>query len=369
MDRHAALQKDKVPFAVNRNDTRTLVDQVTDGLCDAIVGGRYRPGDLLPGSRELAELLGVSRIVTLAALKKLTEGGYIEPRPRLGSVVRDRGVKVWKGRVLLVCPDGDDCFFQNLFAGELRDQLSDAGYLFSEVVVLEGADGKYDFTRLDAALSAKADFVICLYAREAIFRYLAKRQVPYAVMGEVEKLPRGAVGFVQFDYNGAVPEFVAACRAKGVREVVAVYWHELMCNVVPALKAAGIKVRAVNAAPDVAGGRIIGVQRAGLRLFEKLIAAKKLKKDAVYFFADDFLTVGALAALSYHGLRAPEDLKIVTWANRELGPVYPRELARMEMDELGAGRQVAAAVLAYLKTGTFPTGVAVKPQWCPGETF
>ena len=41
----------------------------------------------------------------------------------------------------------------------------------------------------------------------------------------------------------------------------------------------------------------------------------------------------------------------------------------MEMDELGAGRQVAAAVLAYLKTGTFPTGVAIKPQWCPGETF
>ena len=27
------------------------------------------------------------------------------------------------------------------------------------------------------------------------------------------------------------------------------------------------------------------------------------------------------------------------------------------------------AVLAYLKTGTFPTGVAVQPQWCPGETF
>ena len=98
-------------------------------------------------------------------------------------------------------------------------------------------------------------------------------------------------------------------------------------------------------------------------------AAKKLKKDAVYFFADDFLTVGALVALSYRGLRAPKDLKVVTWANRELGPVYPRDLTRMEMDELGAGRQAAAVILAYLKTGTFPTGVAVQPQWCPGETF
>lgn len=359
----------KLPFAVNRNDSRTLVEQVTGGLRTAIVGGRYLPGDHLPGSRELAELLGVSRIVTLAALKKLTEEGYIEPRPRLGSVVRDRGVKVWKGRILLVCPDGDDCFFQNLVAGELRNQLADAGYLFSEVVVLEGEDGKYDFTRLDAALSAKADFVICFFAREEIFRYLAKRQVPYAVFGEVSEAPRGAVGFVQFDYNGAVDDFVAACQAKGVREVVAVYWHSLMCNVAPALKAVGIKVRAVNAAPDMTRGRIIGVQRAGLKLIEKLVATNKFKHDAAYFFADDFLTVGALSALSYHGLKSPEDVKIVTWANRELGPVYPRELTRMEMDELGAGRQAAEAVLAYLKTGTFPTGVAVQPQWCPGETF
>ena len=359
----------KLPFAVNRNDARTLVEQVAEGLRSAVVAGRYPVGCVLPGSRELAELLGVSRIVTLAALKKLTEEGYIEPRPRLGSVVRDRGVKVWRGRILLVCPDGDDCFFQNLFAGELRNQLADAGYLFSEVVVLEGSKGRYDFTRLDAVLSAKVDFVICFYAREAIFRYLAKRQIPFAVFGEVANVPYGAVGFVQFDYNGVVPAFVAACQAKGVREVVAVYWHSLMCNVVPALRAAGIRVRAVNAAPDMKNGRIIGVQRAGLRLFEKLIATKKLKKDAVYFLADDFLTVGALSALSYHGLRSPEDVQVVTWANRELGPVYPRELTRMEMNELGAGRQAAAAVLSYLRTGVFPTGVVVKPQWLPGETF
>lgn len=359
----------KLPFTVNRNDVRTLVEQVTEGLRSAIMAGHYLVGDVLPGSRDLAELLGVSRIVTLAALKKLTEEGYIEPRPRLGSVVRDCGVKVWKGRVLLVCPDGDDCFFQNLFAGELRNQLADAGYLFSEVVVLEGPDGRYDLTRLDAALSAKADFVICLYVREAIIRYLAKHQIPFAVFGEVTKVPRGAVGFVQFDYNGVVSDFVAACQAKGVREVVAVYWHALMCNVVPAFRATGIKVQAINAAPDMKNGRIIGVQRAGLRLFEKLIATRKLKKDAVYFFADDFLTVGALSALSYHGIRSPEDVQVVTWANRELGPVYPRELTRMEMDEVGAGRQAAATVLDYLKTGVFPSGVAVKPQWVPGETF
>ena len=34
-----------------------------------------------------------------------------------------------------------------------------------------------------------------------------------------------------------------------------------------------------------------------------------------------------------------------------------------------AGRTAADAVLAYLVTGTFPKGVAVKPSWVVGETF
>lgn len=358
-----------LPFAVSRNDTRTLVEQVTDGLCGAIKSGHFRAGDVLPGSRELADALGVSRIVTLAALRKLTEDGLVDARPRIGSVVKDRGEKTWKGRVLLVCPDGDDCFFQNLFAGALRDRLADAGYLFSEVVVVEGANGRYDFTRLDAALTMKADLVVCLYVRPEIFRYLAKRKVPYAVFGEVVKAPAGAVGSVQFDYNGAVSDFVNACAAAKVREVVEVYWHDLMCDAVGALKAAGLRASTLDAAPDFRDGRIIGVQRAGLALFERLIKSKKLKKGAVYFFADDFLAVGALAALSYHGLKAPEDVKVVTWANRELGPVYPRDLTRMEMDEIGAGRTAAAAVVDYLRTGVFPKGVKVSPRWIPGETL
>lgn len=358
-----------LPFAIARNDSRTLVEQVTDGLCGAIASGHFRPGDVLPGSRELAEALGVSRIVTLAALRKLTEDGLVDARPRIGSVVKDRGEKTWKGRVLLVCPDGDDCFFQNMFAGALRDQLADAGYLFSEVVVVEGAKGRYDFARLDAALTVKADFVVCLYAREEIFRYLAKNGVPYAVFGEVDKAPRGAVGFVQFDYNGAVRDLMSACVAADVKEFVEVYWHSLMCDAVGALKAAGIRASSLDAAPDVRDGRIIGVQRAGLALFERLIKSKELKRGAVYFFADDFLAVGALAALSYHGLKAPEDVKVVTWANRELGPVYPRDLTRMEMDELGAGRTAAAAVVDYLRTGVFPKDVTVRPRWIPGETL
>ena len=65
------MKKEQIPFEVNRSDARTLVRQVADGLRQAIVGGFFRPGDVVPSYRELALVLGVSRIVTQAALRQI----------------------------------------------------------------------------------------------------------------------------------------------------------------------------------------------------------------------------------------------------------------------------------------------------------
>lgn len=92
----------RVPFSVNRNDSQTLVAQVSDGLRQAIVSGFYKVGDVLPSSYELVKMLGVSRIVTRAALSKLDSEGYVMARSRIGSVVRDRAAKQWRGHVVFV---------------------------------------------------------------------------------------------------------------------------------------------------------------------------------------------------------------------------------------------------------------------------
>ena len=95
----------KIPFSINRNDARPLFNQVVDGFREAIFSGYYKPGDKIPSSRDLCPLLGVSRIVTQAALEQLVSEGLVASRPRIGSVVRDRNAKQWKGRVLFVVPE------------------------------------------------------------------------------------------------------------------------------------------------------------------------------------------------------------------------------------------------------------------------
>ena len=48
---------------------------------------------------------------------------------------------------------------------------------------------------------------------------------------------------------------------------------------------------------------------------------------------------------------------------------YHRPLSRMELDSTKAGEIVADAILKFLKTGEFPSGVAVGPKWIDGETM
>jgi hypothetical protein len=212
----------ELPFSVNRNDARSLLDQVADGLRAAIVGGYYKPGDAIPSSRELCPLLGVSRIVTKAALERLAAEGYVLSRTGSGTVVSTPGVKQWRGHVVLAYPLGDDNYLQTILAGTLRDRLLEAGYLFTQAGA-RWSDGKYDFSNLDAALSNSVDLAITLYDSPEFFRHLARRNIPYAAFRETPEAPAGAVGFTHFAYNTAAGDFAAECVRLGVEEVVEVF--------------------------------------------------------------------------------------------------------------------------------------------------
>jgi DNA-binding transcriptional regulator YhcF (GntR family) len=364
------MNKKRLPFSVNRNDSRSLLDQVSEGLRAAIVSGRYAPGDEIPSSRELCPLLGVSRIVTSAALSRLVDEGYLLTRTGLRPTVRDRAAKRWLGHVLFVHEKGDDNYIQTMLAGAMRDSLTEAGWLFSQAGVARNADGSPDFSRLDAALSRSVDLAMVMYHRPEINAHLARSKVPYAVFGEAQRPLESAVGSVLLDYGLAMPKFAASCRAAGVTEIVEVYWHRVMCSVSPELKAAGIRVRKARVPVDESEGRLVGVKRAGRLAFERMLRKGDIRAPGrVYFLTDDYLAEGALLALSCAGLKTPEDVRIATWANRGLGPDYRRPLSRMEMDPFAAGVTVASAIVEYLKTGTFPADVVVGPMWIDGQTI
>ena len=360
----------QVPFTVSRDDKRSLLQQVVDGLREAIVAGFYRPGELVPSYRELAPMLGVSRIVTQAALRRIADEGLVESRPRRGSVVRDPGAKQWRGHVVFVYDGLDLGYFQTVLSEELRIRLNRAGYLFSRATVEGDFNGEpCDFSNLDAALSRSVDLVVVLYQRPAIFRHLSKRRIPYAAIMEDTTAPPGAVGLTHLDNNAAVPAFVAECRAAHVEKVVQLTFHPQMCDAAPALRAAGTAVSTLRLKPDFSIGKQLGAEKAGYVAFERLVRSRRLSREAVYFFADDYLLHGALLAIAHAGLAIPQDVRVASLTHVGLGPYFPLALSRMEMDSRAHGAIVAEAALAYLTTGRYPEGSVIGPVWQRGTTM
>ncbi|MEG9525665.1 MAG: FadR family transcriptional regulator, partial [Hyphomicrobiales bacterium] len=81
------LEDIKLPLA---SGSRRIHGSVARDLGVAILGGRYAPGDVLPGEIEFSEQLNVSRTAYREAIRILSAKGLVESRPRTGTRVSQR---------------------------------------------------------------------------------------------------------------------------------------------------------------------------------------------------------------------------------------------------------------------------------------
>ncbi|RZK13008.1 MAG: PLP-dependent aminotransferase family protein [Flavobacterium sp.] len=77
----------KFEIHLNKKSDRAVYLQIADAIIDAIVSGKLASGNALPGSRQLATLLKVSRNTVLEALEVLTAEGWLTAVDRKGTFV------------------------------------------------------------------------------------------------------------------------------------------------------------------------------------------------------------------------------------------------------------------------------------------
>ena len=356
------------PFALKRNDSHTFVEQATDGIRRAIAMGYYRPGDVLPSVRNLAEMLGVSRIVTNAVIAQLAKEGLVDPRPRLGVLVLGPTIKKWHGCVQFVYRNNPGAFYPNFLASELRRRLIGEGYVFTQLAVMRDASGRYDFSALDMATDRSINLSLLMFNDAVIERRLSELGRPFAVIGKNACRRKGCVGNVRFHREAVVSDFVLHCRMAGVRSVLQIGQIPADTQAVLALRRSGMKAEEW-VIPSLDGIRPECVERAALEAFDVRLGRGTEWLPDVLFFTDDYVARGAITALYEHGIRIPDDVRVVTWANRGNGPVMRLPFTRMEMDPIAHGETIAHCVVSYLKDGGFPEGMYVGPRYVIGFSF
>ncbi|WP_316978299.1 FadR/GntR family transcriptional regulator [Shumkonia mesophila] len=70
--------------------SQSLHTRIAEDLGLRIMGGKIKPGEILPREAELCEELGVSRTVLREAIKTLSAKGMITAKSKVGTVVNDR---------------------------------------------------------------------------------------------------------------------------------------------------------------------------------------------------------------------------------------------------------------------------------------
>ena len=353
----------KLPFAIARKTGLTLTAQIVDGFRRAIAFGFYRPGDILPSLREVARKTGTSLIVVREAFQRLSAEGHVSLRRGIGSIVLDQGAFAWRGHIVIASVEIRENHLISAMTGALRKSLMEAGYMVS-TVPFGSKPSTYDFSQLDAVLRTPVTLVVATSSNPAIDRHLARQKTPFLTFGDSAH----AVASMKIDCAQAIADFVAHCRAAGVRNVLEVFVGSEEASVRDALLAAGISCRRWKV---VRRGGIVEISQGTLDAFYGRIgrAGGKWLPDVLYF-NDNFASQSALLALVESGIDIPGDVRFVTWSNAGEGPFWRKSLTRIEIDPVESGRVFADFVLSYLSgKKKFRPEATISPRYIVGDSF
>ena len=361
----------KLPFEIDRNGAEPLTSQIEHGVVRGIETGFWKPGDILPTLDEFAAATGVSLIVVRNAIRRLVDAGRINPRPGIGTVVLDSSTRLWRGHVVIVDFETRSNFFYSRVSGILRERLIRANYLPSVVSV---AAEEYDMEPLNAILRQPVNLAMVLGAGHGHDASTVKRimsaDVPVITFSERKRPLPKVVGHMCLDESVAMADFVRHCAKAGVRRVAHVRLKPPKEYGISDLwKRKGIAFESWQIDPFDGIDPIENIQRGTMDFFETRLARKNPYLPDVLYFDDDYAATAAIVSLLRHGVRIPEDVRLVASVRRGSQPPFPGSLACIEDDPFLYGKKMAELAIMLLSGKPVPRITQLPLTYHPGATF
>ena len=359
------------PIKVDRRLETCLSAQVADGLRRAIRTGFYRPGDVLPPLGALMSHLGISLRVAREAIRKLTDENLVLARPRVGCKVLPKRTRCLHGRVLAVASIvNTTSYYAATLQTEIGRRLTAAGFVFESAPLFLSPSGRPDFTTLTDQLRAPVNLALALFPVPSVARRLVTARIPFVEVGTASGV-RSLAHILEADYGAAEDAFVHAClERRGRRAFVLAYASDR--GMAERLERAGIAVERRLIPVKFGNGLLEELEHEAMSIvLERFGAARGTRgalPDVVYAY-DDFVTRGALSAFAHLGVRIPEDVGFVGFANTGFVPCHPGTLARFQMNPFSDAELVSGVLLDILNGKGVPSEIRFGPTFVPGDTF
>lgn len=361
-----AAKGSECDFAIDRSSPMSLVDQIYRAMRERIFAGGVKIGSSVPSLRSLASSLGVSVKVTVEAYARLVRDGWLRSVPRAGYLAVTPEMPLRRGRVLLVLPN--EGFYTDWASHRFQERCEAIGIQVSRVVVVDPEDVPVS---LDLALADAFDFAVSFHFKRRVVDTLDESGIPYVVVAADDSAVRrckNCLG-VMTPSAGAAAEVATVCAKRGVRLAELVDFHEVRRPYLSALSRAGIAVKKWIIEPERRTLWFEDIPRTVMRAFLKRLSSRRPALPDLLFFLDDYVTEGALMALAASGVRVPEDVKVLTLANRGNCPVYVKELSRIECDPLARGDFVSDFVIGWFEGRREAPPPLPPPVFVEGETI
>ena len=367
-------KKCEVPFKVNLRLGGRPAELVADAIRQAILSGRYEDGDLLPNREELAEMLGVSVRAARGAIAKLAAEGLVVARHKVGCMVKSPKNRVWRGHVLYVGLEvAQNSYNTASFLMTFRQRMSELNFLVSVVTFSHDEDRRLRDGELKAALVRPFDFVVVDAYDRKVLDIVRKSGIPFLSTQSKRIGPVANVAASNPTCPSATDEFVRHCVERRIKSVIQFvpFGDVGTRDVGRRLKEVGIAVRTVclGLGESDYHRHLEGIERAGMEAVMRTFSGKRFKMPDLVLFRDDFVAFGGFTALSYLGVRVPEQIFAVSFSNRGFGPVYPKAVTRIEDDPFAWGRYAAERVVAEIDGRPYTVSYPPASAYIRGETF
>lgn len=339
--------------------TDALYQQIVAYFEREIVEGRLTPGEKIPSTTNLAKEFNVNADTIQQSLKLLMSRGLVDRKPGRGTYVR-RGINsktigIVIGKEIYTNPD---IMFYNVFLDRLTKLLEEKGWNIKLFSTSEFAGYDKAFYDLKSNVESGEIKAVVEFCSNELVRNWMKKECP-------APYPQSpfSVDFEDFTYSGLNYLYQQDCR----KIVILAYAPEKNLNTYK------------NAVHDFCSKK---------EIFEhdiKIISTSSHAKDGYkaiknlfkqsscpdgLLVANDAVFRGALYALLELGIKIPDDIKVITHANKGVDIFCHIPLTKLEIDPDCFVQQVYDELLARIngeKYKSFPIKATLVPGKSCGE--